>query len=386
MANGSRRMGGVAAMALTLDTVPIDLAGRQALLDVAAAAKVLFIGDLHGTREIPGLLATLTTQLAPLGYGALGLEMPPEESGALSAWADGKADMPPFFAQPSGDGRGSLEVLALVRSVRGAGWHVFAFDGTREDWEGTWASRDLGMARSLAMQRAALPAGTRVLAVCGNGHARLARHPKSPAEFWPSCAADLAARIGAERVRAVSVCFHGGTFFNLNRVRVRKEGSTPWPWEDETAHVTTCSDGGFSLELHLRKCSPATFAAPCGLRFSPMYLRARLATDEPDRGLRPIRFLAVMLASDGRSPGVAMFLTAQGNVICSEVGPEGDRAGGVLRVFPSIAEAAQTGRYRPGLLEQAAAEEGDLRAQEIELDPHLRPQLQALPDAEFLDV
>gem|GEM_PF-5119489 len=59
---------------------------------------------------------------SPLGYGALGLDLAAGQSGELWAWADGQADQPPLLAQPSGGGRGSLEMLGLKGSVRGAGW------------------------------------------------------------------------------------------------------------------------------------------------------------------------------------------------------------------------------------------------------------------------
>ena len=367
----------------TLDPLPLAPSARQTLLDLARDTDVLLVGDTHGTQEIPRLLAGLAPALAPLGYRALGLEMPPDEGAPLRAWADGVTDaLPQFFADPSGDGRSSLQVLAMVRTLRRAGWEVFAFDGTAEHWKGTWASRDRGMAESFAAQFQTLPQWSKALALCGLGHARLRQSPGWGAERWPSCAANLAAMLGDRRIRSVNICFHGGTFYN--GLRVRKQPPQPWPWPEAAGQAAPTPDDGYTLELHLQASTAASFVGLAGARFTPAYLLARLADTDPEGGVHRIRFGALPLAMDGRTGGVTIFLTPKRNVVCYEVGPEGDGAGGVVRVFPSVEAAGRSGRYAAALLEHAAQEEADLRDQDIQLGPGLPGKTG--PDAEFLDL
>lgn len=110
-----------------MDLTPYDLPAPvlQSLLDLAAGADVLLIGETHGTREVPRLVAALLDPLAALGYGGLGLEMARDQRDALAAWAAGAATPPPpppFFAAPWPDGRGNAQALALTRAAAGRGY------------------------------------------------------------------------------------------------------------------------------------------------------------------------------------------------------------------------------------------------------------------------
>src|SRR5438552_2294588 len=107
------------------DPLVLPAAVEQAVLDLAGRCDLLLFGELHGTREVPALVAGLLGKLAPLGYGGLGLEVPSDQRQPLADWANAKtAEPPPFYAQPSKDGRGSTESLALVQQAVVAGWPV----------------------------------------------------------------------------------------------------------------------------------------------------------------------------------------------------------------------------------------------------------------------
>ena len=61
--------------------LPTDV--KKQLLDLAARSDFLLLGEMHGTQEVPRLVLGLLDDLASLGYGGLGLEMPRGEQDAL---------------------------------------------------------------------------------------------------------------------------------------------------------------------------------------------------------------------------------------------------------------------------------------------------------------
>src|SRR4051794_28953658 len=87
--------------------------GAQRSLDeLAKQCDVLILGETHGTREVPGIVASLLASLAKARYGTLALEIPADQQGPLTDWALGKTTVvPSFFAQPTDDGRGNAQVL-----------------------------------------------------------------------------------------------------------------------------------------------------------------------------------------------------------------------------------------------------------------------------------
>ena len=241
-----------------MDLTPYDLPAPvlQSLLDLAAGADVLLIGETHGTREVPRLVAALLDPLAALGYGGLGLEMARDQRDALAAWAAGAATPPPpFFAAPWPDGRGNAQALALTRAAAGRGYALLAFDQDVRQPANVWADRDRFMAENLLVQRAALCPQRKIIAVCGDLHSRLT--PPAPAEFWPSFAEGLRRRAPDLTVRSLAVVFGSGSFYNYGqrRLRARLAGPADAPRVDRGA-------GGHDLELHLPAATAASFLAP----------------------------------------------------------------------------------------------------------------------------
>jgi hypothetical protein len=237
------------------------------VLELAARTQLLLIGELHGTREVPRLVASLLVKLGEIGYQGLGLEVPHELRPALIGWADGRATEPPsFFRQPSRDGRGSIEVLQLVKDARALHMDVLCFDQSADQPARTWADRDRWMARNLLQQWSTLSAGTRVIAICGSLHARLAperglggllRHAASGGEqHWPSLAGWIRQWQPALAVSCVEVHFGGGAFYNMGERSIYpRPGASSQPSLEP-------GDTSASVKLWLPRASVATFLAP----------------------------------------------------------------------------------------------------------------------------
>jgi hypothetical protein len=253
---------------MTLVAYPLVPSGEveQGVLDVAARSHLLVFGELHGTREIPSLMAGLLPGLARLGYRGLALEVPRDQRDALLAWADGQTDRPPpFYARPSRGGRGSVEMLELVKSARGLGLEVLCFDQTAEQPMPAWSDRDRWMAYNLLDSWALVCGGQRVVAVCGSLHARLVpdaglgrmvrKAVSGGQQLWPSLAGWIQQQQPGLVVSAVDVRFGGGAYFNMGERSLYSR-----PGSERQARVSP-AEPAFTLALRLPRATPATFLA-----------------------------------------------------------------------------------------------------------------------------
>ena len=178
----------------------------------------MIVGEVHGTQEIPRLILGLLPDLKKLGYNAIALEVDSDQREAITAWAtQAGAQVPSFFANPNGDGRGNVQTLELLQAALSpdAAWKLICFDVTSIKAGYSWDMRDRQMARNLVSQRQKLCPNGKVIAICGNLHARLANHTTPDNwlhSFWPSFAAVLQQDNSAphHQTRSTS-CFHGGT-------------------------------------------------------------------------------------------------------------------------------------------------------------------------------
>jgi hypothetical protein len=240
---------------------------EDSVLELAGRCDLLLFGELHGTREVPALIAGLLSKLRDLGYGGLALEAPSDQRQPLAQWAAGEREAPPpFYAEPSRDGRGSTEALGLVRQAAAKGWQVLCVDQASDQPMQRWAERDAWMAHNLLEQWAALSNGRRVAAVCGSLHARLAppegvsrllrKAISSGDERWPSFAAAVRQRQPTLAVGAINVRFAAGAYVNLGERTIfpRPGASAAVPWVRSAAPA-------YSLELWLPRANPATFLA-----------------------------------------------------------------------------------------------------------------------------
>ena len=116
--------------------------------------------------------------------------------------------------------------------------------------------RDATMAKNFAAEREKLPTKYKVVAVCGNVHARTANH--APAEspmkpLWPSFAAVLKRDHPHWQVRSINVQAFSGEYFNGGKVN--KFGERPLA----KVEARPTAGGDWDWELDLPRASAATF-------------------------------------------------------------------------------------------------------------------------------
>jgi len=239
----------------------------ELILQVASTNQLLLFGELHGTREVPALVAGLLPKLVERGYRALALEVPGPQQAPLQAWADGLTDQPPpFFTRPSRDGRGNVQVLELARTARAMGLEVVCFDRAPDQAMHTWADRDGWMARNLLEAWSHLPPGSRVVGICGSAHARLApetglggmlrKAVSGGQDLWPSLAGWVRQHQPALSTGAIEVRFAAGAYFNMGEKTIfLRPSSRTAPWTQQVGPA-------YTLALWLPRATLATFLSP----------------------------------------------------------------------------------------------------------------------------
>ena len=205
-------IGGVAALAMVGTALASGdgghsrLQGQQAPAIVEAAAQIaehaaghrlLVLGELHGTAQIPALVARLATAYARQGPLTLALEVPHSEQPAIDRYLDSDgADgawqalaATPFWQvhDDQHDGRRSVQMRQLIEVVRalraqGAVVGVLAYDVGKDEadaYDHHW--RDARMAANLRAAAAQQPG--MLLVLTGNVHAMRARPSWAPPEL-----------------------------------------------------------------------------------------------------------------------------------------------------------------------------------------------------------
>lgn len=247
------------------ELVPYPLAQpiRDRLTALAAESDILLVGEVHGTREVPRLVLSLLPDLARLGYSALAIEAPADSRYWLSlrglkhlSWTPG------FFAHPNADGRGNVQLLALIEdamALPSGGWQLLCFDVARiassPDGPNRWAWRDETMARNLLAQRKQFCPNGKVIGICGNMHSRLANNAPEGnwmQDCWPSFAAKLQEMAPHLAVRTINTRFATGTFYNLE---VKSFTGDPI----EAPKLYRPENGEHTLELALPEATAVTF-------------------------------------------------------------------------------------------------------------------------------
>lgn len=160
------------------------------LMQRADQARLILVGEMHGTREVPALVGDLAERWSKprAGKGAapalvVALEYPRSEAAQLSAYfgSDGGPAAKkrlldsPLWSRSYQDGRSSAAMFDLIEGVRalarsGRKITLAPFDQDAEQ-EKNDASRDNSMADNLRAIVNENPAA-RVLALTGNYHAR----------------------------------------------------------------------------------------------------------------------------------------------------------------------------------------------------------------------
>jgi hypothetical protein len=171
-------------------------AAAQTLVAAAGDARLILLGEWHGTREIPQLVAQVVTRYAAEGPVLLGLEIPGSGQADLRHYLDSagsEADRAALLATrywnvegDQHDGRRSHDVLDLIERVRqlraqGRDVSLLAYDaepGPRLDAD----ARDKIMAARVRASFDALPRG-RLLVLTGNVHAKRFRPTGAPSQM-----------------------------------------------------------------------------------------------------------------------------------------------------------------------------------------------------------
>jgi erythromycin esterase-like protein len=190
----------------------------ETLVAAAGDARLVLLGEMHGTREIPRLVAHVVTHYAGEGPVLLGLEIPGSGQPHLRRYLDSAgtdADRAALLATPfwnvqgdQHDGRRSHDVIDLIEHLRqlraqGRDVSLLAYDaepGPRIDGN----ERDRIMAARVRASFNALPRG-RLLVLTGNVHAKLFRPDNAPSQmpvpmgYWLSDLAPWSVDIMATR-------------------------------------------------------------------------------------------------------------------------------------------------------------------------------------------
>jgi hypothetical protein len=162
----------------------------------AAGHRLILIGELHGTRQVPELVARLVSEYSVHEPVLLGLEVPTSERPLIASFLASNGNPKARSVLQAGafwriegvqhDGRRNFAVLDLIDKVRqlkasGRNVDILPYDNppTRVvDSE----QRDKAMANRLRDAFAGMPRG-RLVVVSGNVHAMLERPDNAPAEM-----------------------------------------------------------------------------------------------------------------------------------------------------------------------------------------------------------
>jgi hypothetical protein len=158
------------------------------LMKKAEKSKLVLIGEMHGTREVPALVTDLAkrwTKDAAAQPLVVALEYPQTQAADLKAYvdSDGSAEArkrlldTQFWSRAAQDGRSSHAMLSLIDALRmearkGRKIALAAFDQNAGQ-ENSDVPRDKSMADNLRAIVQANPSA-RVIALTGNYHARQA--------------------------------------------------------------------------------------------------------------------------------------------------------------------------------------------------------------------
>lgn len=193
-----------------LVTEPAAAAAAQRSLDDSG---LLLLGEMHGARENPLLARAL---MQAFGITRLALEWDEDLAPVIEAFLATGTLADHWLLWP-GDGRISAGHLAVLAERATSGpLEVILFDGAI-DADASWSDRDEAMARRIL---AAVPAGTRTLAVAGNAHT-----PTGPIELG----VPMGAWLGRRRpgVREIRINYGSGRYYNTQPRRFANRRPRP---------------------------------------------------------------------------------------------------------------------------------------------------------------
>ncbi|CAM4150162.1 hypothetical protein [Corallococcus exiguus] len=160
----------------------------------AKAGRVMLLGELHGTQEVPRFIAQSVCQLVTSGMPVtVGLELPVENEERITTFLQsqgGEVDWlklmeAPFWRSPYPDGRGSEAVANMLEQLRqlraqGLDVAVFVYDHPKLSRQ----KREDALARTVLAQVKATPRRFH-LVVSGNIHSRTAKGLPWDTQYTP---------------------------------------------------------------------------------------------------------------------------------------------------------------------------------------------------------
>jgi hypothetical protein len=206
--------------------------------ELARPGRLVMLGELHGTREIPDFTGDLACQAARHGIPVrLGLEVPRGDGPALARLLAAPDDdaaraavlTREHWQRPDQDGRSSEAMLGLIERVGilrrlGLAIDIFAFDTDAHPQQ--WNARDAAMATAILAQTTTAPQSL-VVTLSGNLHNRTV-----PGLPWDPAAVPMGVHVRRAVPGALSldVRYLGGTAWicqercGLTEVRGSREG------------------------------------------------------------------------------------------------------------------------------------------------------------------
>lgn len=247
----------------------VDTSTAQALTliqDEAGPHRLILLGEMHGTREIPPLVGHLVKSYALQGPVVLGVEIAATQAKAFDAYlvSDGGASAratllaDPYWHKSASesDGRRNLELIDMVEYLRalkakGSDVSILPFDIPPTASIDTQA-RDKAMAGRIRVAFEALPSG-RLLVLSGNVHAMLAKPGYAPPEMQNP----MGSYLRDLDPWSVDITAQAGEFWACM-------GTTCGPSAMPGVHQESgrVDDGSFNLRVVLPKFSPARLIEP----------------------------------------------------------------------------------------------------------------------------
>ncbi|MGN2246055.1 hypothetical protein ACFWZ3_05105 [Frateuria sp. GZRR35] len=193
---------------VTTGAVASPVQAVKDLLHACAVHRLVIVGEVHGSNEVPALVGALVEQAAEERPVRLGLEMPSAMQATLDSYlrssggADDRANLLRASFWKGRDGRSSKAMLQLIDRVRalraqGTDVDVFAMVPDYPDEQTIKAAGgfalfdDTGMAEHIRHELDGLAPDGLVIAYMGNYHSRYA--PPTPGAVGPSVTGQLVA-------------------------------------------------------------------------------------------------------------------------------------------------------------------------------------------------
>ena len=232
----------------------------QLIRSEAASHRLILLGEMHGTQQIPKFVGKLVSTYTDDGPVLLGLEVHHSEQTALGRYlaSDGGPNArsalqaSPFWNAKSvqHDGRRSYDMLDLIEQVRqlrvlGKDVDILPYDNPPDQTVDS-QKRDKAMAVRLRHAYATLPRG-RLLVLSGNVHAMLKRPSYAPAEMQTPMGVYLRDLVPY----SVNITANGGEFWACTATC----GAAAMPPSTQTSGRD--SDGVYDLEIVLPRFTVA---------------------------------------------------------------------------------------------------------------------------------